>query len=541
MSSFKRSSKAGVASVRVHGTKPWINGQHLVSTGHKELDVLLGGGHALGTSLVMELDDFSNYGETLFSYGIAESLSAGFVTVLVTSDVGEAKKIMGNLPYNLTLQDEVASNQPYAGILTQAQALTQSQGQGQVSATTYTDSDIDAACPEGGGGGEVDEFANTVAAVDQATDTEGKGLSVAWQYAKYLKANSAVTKKEDSYQARYCCSFDLGRQLQHSIVAARRPVIVSVEDSCGVNADLNTALNGIVAAVRSLLHSHVEASSAPPHTASKRAPVRIFVPALARLPLLYDLETPEAGKLMYHFLLQLKLVALRANDGVSPDACPLLPSLAISVAPNITPTRLCERLLALADSAVSIEGFLGRAAPPPQEFRLFVGLLSVRKLQSHGTMAPFRPAFSKFGLKRDRRKLKVEPLHLPPEDSRAFVSDEQIAKATSMGMKPLGQQQQQQQQTLPVLPPKPRPIQPGGRITLEISPSEEPTAGGGVSISTSSARSSVKRFTLRRDSSGNPVSNVGVSNVGAATAAAAESAPGQLCSQKPSEQWKYEF
>ena len=29
---------------------------------------------------------------------------------------------------------------------------------------------------------------------------------------------------------------------------------------------------------------------------------------------------------------------------------------------------------------------------------------------------------SKFGLKRDRRKLNIEPLHLPPEESRAFVN-----------------------------------------------------------------------------------------------------------------------
>lgn len=34
-------------------------------------------------------------------------------------------------------------------------------------------------------------------------------------------------------------------------------------------------------------------------------------------------------------------------------------------------------------------------------------------------MIPYRPSAAKYGLKRDRRKLHVEPLHLPPEDSRA--------------------------------------------------------------------------------------------------------------------------
>jgi hypothetical protein len=34
-------------------------------------------------------------------------------------------------------------------------------------------------------------------------------------------------------------------------------------------------------------------------------------------------------------------------------------------------------------------------------------------------MIPARPSAAKYGLKRDRRKLHVELLHLPPEDSRA--------------------------------------------------------------------------------------------------------------------------
>ena len=54
MSSFKRNTTSSGGSsqghVRVNGTKAWVNGQILASTGHKEFDSLLGGGHALGSS-----------------------------------------------------------------------------------------------------------------------------------------------------------------------------------------------------------------------------------------------------------------------------------------------------------------------------------------------------------------------------------------------------------------------------------------------------------------------------------------------------------
>eukprot|EP01035_Chromulina_nebulosa_P018495 gene18495-24211_t len=37
-----------------------------------------------------------------------------------------------------------------------------------------------------------------------------------------------------------------------------------------------------------------------------------------------------------------------------------------------------------------------------------------------GVLAPHRPPYSRYGIKRNHRKLCIEPLHLPPEESRAF-------------------------------------------------------------------------------------------------------------------------
>lgn len=46
-------------------------------------------------------------------------------------------------------------------------------------------------------------------------------------------------------------------------------------------------------------------------------------------------------------------------------------------------------------------------------------------------MIPYRPSAAQYGMKRDRRKLHVELLHLPPEDSRASKYHPEAGNAPS--------------------------------------------------------------------------------------------------------------
>ena len=80
-----------------------------------------------------------------------------------------------------------------------------------------------------------------------------------------------------------------------------------------------------------------------------------------------------------------------------------------------------------SDVVLATEGFAARREyPPPPEFGLFQGLLHVHKVStvtaatSLGHFADAtvskRPAANLWGLKRDRRKLHIELLHIPPED-----------------------------------------------------------------------------------------------------------------------------
>lgn len=80
------------------------------------------------------------------------------------------------------------------------------------------------------------------------------------------------------------------------------------------------------------------------------------------------------------------------------------------------------------DAVLLVESFASRREyPPPAEFRMLNGLLHIKKVStvttSLGHFADFtvtkRPAAYLFGLKRDRRKLHIQLLHIPPEDYAA--------------------------------------------------------------------------------------------------------------------------
>lgn len=86
---------------RISGVKPWINGQHFVSSGLRQLDEIIGGGNALGTLCIIEEDRISNHGEVLFNYSIAEAVSHGHPVLIVDTEQRRVLTRLNALPYNL--------------------------------------------------------------------------------------------------------------------------------------------------------------------------------------------------------------------------------------------------------------------------------------------------------------------------------------------------------------------------------------------------------------------------------------------------------
>lgn len=106
MSSFKKATKASdlnksVSQGRMSGVKPWVNGLSLVSSGIRELDDILGGGHVLGSMCLLHEDTHSNHADTVMMYSLAEAISQNHKTLLVVRDAHEAKSILSALPFNM--------------------------------------------------------------------------------------------------------------------------------------------------------------------------------------------------------------------------------------------------------------------------------------------------------------------------------------------------------------------------------------------------------------------------------------------------------
>lgn len=128
--------------------------------------------------------------------------------------------------------------------------------------------------------------------------------------------------------------------------------------------------------------------------------------------------SPLIAREAVRFLLRLKHL-IRGAAAVVHLALPS-PSLCPSSYPSssmVFVSQLCQ----VADTVLAVQTFAGRAHSVPYEFAEFCGFLTIHKVQEVGVFASFRPPGSKFGLRRDRRKLHIEPLHLPPEQSRAFA------------------------------------------------------------------------------------------------------------------------
>ena len=80
-------------------------------------------------------------------------------------------------------------------------------------------------------------------------------------------------------------------------------------------------------------------------------------------------------------------------------------------------------LRSTADTIFAVDSFSSFHTPPPPEFSLLQGILTVRKCASFTTSHytdticfKNRPLAERYGLKRDGRKIYVQLLHLPPEE-----------------------------------------------------------------------------------------------------------------------------
>ncbi|CAK4618754.1 unnamed protein product [Aphanomyces euteiches] len=221
----------------------------------------------------------------------------------------------------------------------------------------------------------------------------GDKLKIAWQYEKY-----AADKQFPIADTRFCHSFDLSKPIQAHYL-----------DTCRVLAAA-TDYRVTFAVMQQALLDH-------PNDVVR------FVLADIGSPWLYGDMTADHEA---HFLQFLRAVrGLMARHRHRAICMMTVPTFAF-------PAPLVKSVRHLSDYAFEMSSFLGDTLPP--ELRDFSGLCYVHRLATAHSLTSHVVESVKMGIKRDRRKLKLEHLHLPPEGSRSNKTEKQ---STSSAADPL--------------------------------------------------------------------------------------------------------
>lgn len=241
------------------------------------------------------------------------------------------------------------------------------------------------------------ESIGTIIRDNEAENSGSNDLKIAWQYAKYIDAGKdkekTVDKNNLSKLPRYCCSYNLSKGIQDTLLKSDYITRIQL---------IGSNYENILGTIKDFINK----------SSSEGKISRIFFPDISDL--LYDgnsvvnrLTLSSNVNRLLKFILQIKYL-IRGTRSIVVTSTNYIP--------NSSLYSIC------LDSNTSIESFAGHSHEIPAEFNDYCGFFVIKKLQQVGVLAPFRPPGSRFGLKRDKRKLYIQPLHLPPEESRAFSS-----------------------------------------------------------------------------------------------------------------------
>lgn len=353
---------------QLSGTKPFLNGQTLISSGLAQLDAILGGGLLLGTLVLLETPR-SDAGaastalvDDLHRYFCGEGIVAAQCAVIVAQDAASFSQ--HQLPLELSLAQKELKQQLAAMDV----ADTSDQQQHQSSRTS--------------------------------NQPDAK-LTIAWQYGKYL-APAADT----SQQQRFCHSFDLSRPMHRELLDANPPVLIDTLDAAILALDSPSA-------VYDALFERIGAAIA---SREAHQVLRISVRELGS-PLFGAADASHMAAL-YGFVRK-----LRALVSARPVVCVLSGALAAF------PVPFANEVRHMSDYVLELKAFMGEQDLLPAELQDFHGLLDIHKLARVHALACHAADARKFGVKRERRKLKIEKFHLPPEGSRSSSSSSSDASS----------------------------------------------------------------------------------------------------------------
>ncbi|GAB9467108.1 Elongator complex protein [Globisporangium polare] len=339
---------------QLSGTKPFLNGQTLLSSGLAQLDAILGGGLLLGTLVLLETPR-SDAGassvalvDDVHRYFAGEGVVSGQCAMLIAQDA--AGFAQHQLPLELSLAQKQVKQQ--LALLDVAAKQQQQQKSGEA----------------------------------QAEQDDAK-LTIAWQYGKYLSTDGP------QQQQRFCHSFDLSRPIHRELLEANPPVLVDTLSLDG------SSPQAAYAQLLQKIEAEIKARTGQ---------------AVLRVSML-ELGSPMFGAADgAHMAALFAFVrTLRALVSSQPAVCVLSGPL------FVFPVEFDNEIRHHCDYVLEFKSFMGENDMLPAELSEFHGLMDIRKLARVHSLANNSVDAMKYGVKRERRKLKIEKFHLPPEGSRS--------------------------------------------------------------------------------------------------------------------------
>lgn len=455
-----------VSSSNLPGTKPWTNNLTLTSFGLREVDSFFfsssggsdsGGGQPLQTSVILEEDRLTDdLSRALCRYWCAEgvaqsqmvllgsllpSIDESYLKMLDNNDIDnnmnlsaksdhcegstpeELQDFIYSLPRNLHLDKfrakEAKKSQSSANTASDGASMSTSKNEDNNMMGSNNRENISAIIEE-----DEDEDENESA--DE--NNKDEGLINAWQYRKSVQdsrsgMNSSIGDGRSSRNAVggdgvYCHSYDLSKRMWDQFASsnnnaednplATNAKIIDCSDALVSSSTTNSMnLQQQGTALFCSLWKHIQSTiSKYPNTA-----IRLF---LYRLPVGHGAVA-----------LPLLMAKIRKENLPVVVLATIRPWKWLSSSLGLGSNNKLDTLASLrssADTTLSLDSFSSLRAPPPPEFSLLQGILTVHKCAAFNvshytdTVTWKRQLAERFGVKRDGRKLTVQLLHLPPEE-----------------------------------------------------------------------------------------------------------------------------
>ncbi|KAL9647467.1 hypothetical protein ABK040_006828 [Willaertia magna] len=398
---------ASVAKALPAGTKPSVhNGQLLVSSGLHDLDVIIGGGFPLGSLILIEEDKYSEYCQHLIRYFLSEGISNKHTCFSNTFTPNSnylfnySKYLQENKEKRIKEEEEEEKKE-------------EEQKQKETSSNELTKKPTNSI---------MDRLNRKTQQQQQKKEEDvSSELKIAWRYKEYVEqqvklkqqrqAQSTVGLESSSQKSSsgnvvgtvMCHEYDLSKPIQEELLKEHSDSIFNFKH---INYD--DLLKEIIKVINSCRNYYNTKSTGD---ILSKSVIRIGLQSIGSI----FYKDNENKTELFKFLIQLKTL-LRSSLSVCVCTIPK----------NTIPKGMIHQIEQLSDISLSMDSFTGENLNVSEwEFNEYSGLFHIKKLLKMNSLTyNFIPDTLNYAFKLKKRKLYIERLHLPPEETREASNPE---------------------------------------------------------------------------------------------------------------------